>query len=184
MAKQKQLQFLRNSKKEYGGDLLKKRIGRSGGRPVSTQHTMHFVLRSTQATGAWSFTRHQKAIRRILERFALKNGVRLKSMANVGNHIHIHLQLTNRHSYRAFIRAVTSAIMMAVTGLSRWHRPTARNPRKFWDRRPFSRIVVGFKALLTLSDYILINQLESQGYARSEGRFLLQWQKDPQFNSG
>ncbi len=175
----KQHALLKKSTKVYGGDHFKKRKGRQTGRPISTQHTMHFVLRSKKATGAWSFLRHKAKIKQILEQFAKKNGVRLKTSANVGNHLHIHLQLTNRHTYRAFIRAVTGAIVMAVTGTSKWNKIAAA--KNFWDGRPFSRIVVGFKAMLSLDDYIIINQMESQGYSRSETRFLLRWQSDPRF---
>ncbi len=104
---------------------------------------------------------------------------RLKSMANVGNHLHLHLQLTNRHTYRAFIRAVTSAIMMTVTGASRWNKEALAKLRdarkKFWDRRPFSRIVSGFKAELRLRDYVYMNELESNGFKRDHARFYISW---------
>src|SRR5690606_35669226 len=101
--------------------------------------------------------------------------VRLNSFANVGNHLHLHVQLTNRHTYRAFIRAVSAAIMMKVTGVSRWNK--IKLDKKFWDRRPFSRIIVGFKALLRLEDYIAINRLEGWGYNRSQARFLIAWDR-------
>src|SRR6185437_13997657 len=163
--------------RSYGGELLTKAKNRRHGRPISTQHSMHFVLRSTQAREDWSFWRHKRAIREIIDGFALKYGIRLKSMANVGNHIHMHLQLTNRQTYRPFIRAITGAIMMVVTGASRWNKqPIARlhaEGKKFWDRRPFSRIVVGFKAMLTMRDYIWLDQLESQGLPREMARDLL-----------
>jgi REP element-mobilizing transposase RayT len=136
---------------------------------------MHFVLRSTQAKGNWSFTRHRNKINRILEDFAVRHGVILKSFANVGNHLHLHIQLTHRLAYKPFIRAITSAIMMAVTGASRWKKVAL--PKKFWDRRPFSRIAIGLHAALRLQDYVRINQLEGWGLCRVSARNWLSWEK-------
>lgn len=175
--KQKQLDFFKRSTDRYGGSLQTTRKGRQGARPLSTRHHMHFVLRSTQATGAWSFTRHRQKIHQIIQKFGQKFGVKVHSMANVGNHLHLHLQFTSRLTYKPFIRAITAAIMMAVTKSSRWNQPRnvsmnsngSRNTR-FWDRRPFSRIVQSFRAQLTLKDYIAINHLEGFGYDRSEAR--------------
>lgn len=172
-SKQKQQKLIGDEPKAYGGDLLTKRKARLKGRPLAIQHSMHFVLRSTQARGDWSFWRHKKQISDIITRFAVKNGVRLNSIANVGNHLHLHLQLTNRHTYRRFIRAISSAIMMQVTGISRWNKINL--PKKFWDRRPFSRVVIGYRAIMTLRDYIKINQMQGRGFARDQARFYVSW---------
>ncbi len=152
---------------------MKKRKARSSGRPIVTRQTMHFVLRSTQAKGSWSFFRHKINIRNILEKFSKKYGVKLLSMANVGNHLHMHIQLTNRRTYPAFIRAITASIMMAVTGASRWNKLKLK--QKFWDRRPFSRVITSYNQLLKLKDYILINKWEGRGYTRDQSRFMVEW---------
>jgi len=182
--KKTQLDLFKKGIDRYGGSLQTTRKGRAHGRPVSTKHSMHFVLRSTKARGEWSFLRHKREIAEILNRFANKNGIKIESFANVGNHLHLHLKLSNRHAYKPFIRAITSAIMMKVTGTSRWwkygrasgkylkNEPQKENGR-FWDRRPYSRIVVGFKAVLNLRDYILINKYEGFNYDRGEATFLM-----------
>ena len=93
-------------------------------------------------------------------------------MANVGNHLHLHIQLTNRFTYRPFIRALTASIAMAITGRNRWtHEKTKKT--KFWDYRPYTRIVFGLRALLGLRDYIRINVLEGYGYRRQEAEFFI-----------
>jgi REP element-mobilizing transposase RayT len=179
-----QTDFFKKISPAYGGDLLKKRKGRIHGRPISTQHSMHIVLKSTLARREWSFLKHKEQIRKIVEGFGAKYGVRLNSMANVGNHLHFHLQLTNRHTYKAFIRAISAAIMMAVTGASRWRsfaeilkaKGFPKNT-KFWERRPFSRIIIGFKALLTMRDYIQINKYEEWGYSREDAKFMVAWDR-------
>jgi hypothetical protein len=114
----KQYQLLKDSPKAYGGDLLKTRKGRSEGRPLDTKNTMHLILRSTKAIGPWSFwkPKNKNEIRRITSKFSQKYGIKIISMANVGNHLHFQIKLTNRFTYKPFIRAMTSAIAMAVTG--------------------------------------------------------------------
>ncbi len=42
---------------------------------------------------------------------------------------------------------------------------------RFWDLRPFTRIVVGMKAIKRLVNYIFVNQLEGLGHDRSSARF-------------
>lgn len=171
----RQLQMLKKQKSDYGGTLQKKRKGRIGPRPLATKHSMHLVLRSSKAKGEQSF-RHSKNrnhIERITTKFAKKYGVRILSLANVGNHLHYHIQLTQRLTYKPFIRALTSAIAMAVTGTSRW-RPLKKTRRDcFWDYRPFTRIVFGLKAFLALRDYVEVNQLEGLGVFRERARFVI-----------
>ena len=144
---------------------------------------MHLVLRSSKAKGEWSFLRKKNylAIESILVRFSARHGVRILHAANVGNHLHLHIRLDSRRSYRPFIRAVTAAIMMAVTGRSRWSKRVQSkgatsqpvSAQKFWDYRPFTRIVVGFRAVLGLRDYIAINRLEGSGVSRETARVLV-----------
>ncbi len=169
----KQLALLKSQPSAYGGDLLKTRAGRSRPRPLSTRESMHLVLRSTRAKGEHSFaTKANRAkIARILARFSKRFGVRVLSYANVGNHLHFHVKLGNRRLYAPFIRALTAAIRMAVTGASRWKKGLP----KFWDYRPFTRVVKSFEAFLNLKDYIAINEFEGYGVPREQARFLIRW---------
>ena len=173
----KQIALLKNQNKSYGGELLKTRAGRSGPRPLDTKNTMHLVLRSSKAKGDWSFARpeNNREIKRIIDRFSKKYFVQIISVANVGNHIHLHIRLLKRCTYNPFIRAITSAIRMAVTKTSRWNK----SKEKFWDYRPFTRVVIGFKALLKLKDYIRINQLEGF-YGRTHAELIIKG--DPYIN--
>ena len=175
MQRSKQLELFRRQQMAYGGELLKTRKGRSHGRPLCTKGTMHLVLRSTRAIGAQSFRRLENArrIEALTRKFANRNGVKILSLANVGNHLHFHLKLTTRHTYRRFIRALPGAIAMAVTQTSRW-KPSAQ---KFWDHRPFSRVIRGLRNFLTLKDYVAINALEGLGATRREAREIVAWKK-------
>lgn len=165
----KQTSFLKSAPGAYGGTLMKSRKGRARPRPLSTRETMHLVLRSTQARGDWSFAlpRHRVKIRALSDRFGRRYGVRVLSLANVGNHLHFHVQLGNRQLYRPFIRALTGAIALSVTGSGRG-RPLPKG--RFWDYRPFTRVIQGFRALLGIRDYLEINRLEGLGVPRAKAR--------------
>lgn len=170
-----QLELLKKEKLAFGGDLMTTRKGRQGSRPLTTRNSMHLVLRSTKAKGSWSFARphNQKKIDQIVRKFSQKYGVRILSLANVGNHLHFHLQLTNLHTYKPFIRAVTAAIAIGVTGFSRWKKRPA-SEKTFWDRRPFTRVIAdGRRAFLAVRDYVRINQLEGFGFQREVARIIL-----------
>ena len=169
----------------YGGDLLKKRKNRTYARPISTSQSMHLVLRSSQAVGDQSFKapKNKKHVQQILEKFAYKYGIQILSLANVGTHLHLHVKIARRHGYLCFIRAVTAAIAMRVSGRNRWSlgsnvkNSEGVSRKKFWDYRPFSRIIMGLRAFLNIKDYLQINQLEGLGLPRIEACFLISQRK-------
>lgn len=166
--------LLKLMKSEYGGDLLTTRRSRSQGRPLDTQNSMHLVLRSSKARGSWSFMidKNRFLIREIVLKFAKKYDVRVLSIANVSNHLHMQIHLNDRLSYSPFIRAITAAIAMAMTGRNRWN-PGSGEKLKFWDRRPFTRIILGFKGILSLKNYVRLNHFEGIGVIRHQTRKML-----------
>jgi hypothetical protein len=170
MKKTKQQQLFKPSPSAHGGSL---KHSQKTKRPLSTVHSMHLVLRSSHAKGPWSFKKYQKQIDLILHTFAAKYGIQILSYANVGNHIHLHIKLFKRRLYAPFIRAVTAAIMMKVTGFCKW-RPKAKE-LKFWDFRPFSRIAATIKEFKALIDYIQINHLEGLGVSREDAKEQTKW---------
>jgi hypothetical protein len=66
---------------------------------------------------------------------------------------------------------------MATTGVSRWNQKAKTWSGRFWDRRPYSRIVNGFLDNLRLNDYIRINKFEGFGYDRGEATFMVNYKK-------
>ena len=171
MRKHKQLQFdhktIKSEKSEHGGNI---KGSRKRKRPVGVRSTMHLVLKSSKAKGNWSFARQEVAIREIVKKFASKNHIQVLSAAYVGNHIHLHLRTRGRDQFRSFIRATSSAIMMKITGYSRW-KPSPEG-FNFWDTRPFSRIISSWKEFLNLKAYIEVNQWEGMGYRKGIARQL------------
>lgn len=152
----------------YGGDLRNTRLGRSTARPLSTNQLLHLVLRSTQARGPKSFCQpnNRPQVEEILGRFARRYGVIIYDRALHHNHIHLAIQLSAKETYANFIRSITLAIAIAVSG-SRNGKPAKK---KFWDHRPYTRVVRGPEEEANLADYLLLNRLEAEGLSRKEAR--------------
>src|SRR5687768_4207361 len=103
MKKQMKL-FNQKFTNEYGGELRKKAKNR-GYRPLSSKDSLHVVLRSTQARGEWSFRYKNNPARvaEFIKKVSNKYGVKLISVANVGNHLHLHVKIPNRTLYKSWI---------------------------------------------------------------------------------
>lgn len=142
----------------YGGTFRKKAKNR-GARPLSTKDSIHLVLRSTKATGTQSFRHHSKQARvhRLIQSHCRKFGISLQQFANAGNHLHLLIRLPKRHVYPRFIRGLTGALALAQTGASK----IAKLKTRFWDFRPFTRVVQSRRGYQVARDYVLLNQLEA-----------------------
>lgn len=171
----KQVELLPKSERSFGGILRNTRKGRQGSRPLSTKSSMHLVLRSSKARGNHSLTfgNNRQRIREIFWKFSQKYGVRIHSLANVGNHLHIHMQLSSRHTYKKFICAVTAAVVMQVTKAKAGEAKKKSKHERFWDYRPFSRILTSWTEFLRLKDYVLVNRLEGLGLPRAKAFYFV-----------
>ena len=167
MGKQFSFQNIKPERSQHGGSLKNPQKRK---RPLGFRSRNHFVLRSSKAKGSWSFRRHKFEIAEVLKKFARKHHVGLVSYANVGNHIHLQLEIPSRNQYRKFVRAICSAIMIQVTGYSRW-KPSPKGFR-FWDGRPFSRIVSSWQEARILDRYFNKNRWQALGANPTEARFL------------
>lgn len=167
----KQLKLLASQPSDYGGELRRTRKGRSRGRPISSRETMHLVLRSEKAQGPRAFNtpQNRQLVARIIGKFAQKHGVKILSAGTNSNHLHLHVKLMSRFTYKPFIRAVTAAIAMSMGGASRWNKLK----EKFWDFRPFSRVARGRRGFLAVRDYVELNELEGLGFIRATARWIL-----------
>lgn len=102
----------------------------------------------------------------IVRQDARKFGVRILELANVGNHCHFMVRVGNRTAFLYFLRSVAGRLAMQLTGarkgLGLWTKDDGeREP--FWDKRPFTRIVEGFRGYRVAIDYVVLNQLEAAG---------------------
>lgn len=162
----------KREKSEHGGSLKNPQKRK---RPLGVKASMHLVLRSSLAQDDWSFRKHHKPIQNILQKFSKKHSVHILDWANVGNHLHLHVRVYDRRGYRNFIRAITSAIVIAVTQFSRWQK--APPDFQFWDARPFSRILTSWREILNLRDYVKINKLQGLGWPTGLARIEVKGRK-------
>jgi REP element-mobilizing transposase RayT len=138
-------------------------------RPMDSKKALHVVLKSSYAKGARSFKskNHEQKIWNLIDDHAKRNGVKIYAYANAGNHLHLLIR-ARREAYTKFIRSVTGLIARLV-GNSERGRPLNRKngprQRKFWDSRPFTRVVSFAKReYRVIKAYLLRNTLEAIGW--------------------
>jgi REP element-mobilizing transposase RayT len=166
--------FKRAPLKAYGGELRKKAKNR-GARPLVTKSgSIHLSLRSTKATGPYSFqaSKNRKRVSDFINSFSAKKGVQILGLANVGNHIHLHIKIPNHSLYRAWIRGLTSGLAMIAMGLNGLKQLKAKKT-KFWDYRPFSRVIQSWRHFKNTKSYLEINLLEGMGMPRLQAEILI-----------
>ena len=166
-----------------------------GPRPFSKRASLHVVLKSSRAQGAHSLLRRERAVRAVLERQAARFDVQLQGVANAGNHLHLLLRAPTRERLANFLRATSGIIARLVLGqlgraraIPDGSSSSGRNiASRFWDTRPFSRLVGPGRDWRGVRDYLELNQLEAQGASREIARDVLQLQREamsPQLRLG
>ena len=148
----------------FGGTLLRQKKNRYA-RPLSTKLPIHLVIKSSQAKGGWSFLlpRNRRILENTLKLMAKLYGVRVLEVGNSGNHCHFLLRISNRQLYKSFIRAFTGTMVRKICG-------TAKLARRFFDFRPFSRVVIGWRGYQIARDYVWLNHLEGLGVIPSRSQ--------------
>jgi REP element-mobilizing transposase RayT len=185
----KQQELLKAPPRHFGGRLL---LGkRKSRRVLATRESIHLVMRSLWAKGEYSFrhTRNRSAIERILTDMAKKFGVRLYRKSINSNHIHLVILAPHRDVYSAFVRATSGLIASQVMqgrsfeefrrSLLLKERPFALGResesvasqtepqglgQKFWQFRPFTRVLHWGRDFRTCCQYVLQNTLEAIGF--------------------
>ena len=133
-------------------------------RPIVENLSMHVVMRSSLAKGRLSLLRNKPKLERLLKKMSERHGVRIYKMANVGNHIHIHLRVTRKLRWKGFISGLAGGIARCV-GFERSRDGVGGMTvgRGFWDARPFSRTVGWGRDFRVITDYLILNMLEAEG---------------------
>lgn len=133
-------------------------------RPVDPKQALHVVLRSSQARGEYSMLRprHCGKVQQFTETLAKRWGVRLFRYANVGNHIHLLIQVPSRAVWQRFLRELAGGIALIVTGAKKG-APLERNStgRGFWDHLAFTRIVRFGRDYENMGRYLIKNLFEA-----------------------
>lgn len=145
-------------------------------RPFHRKQALHVTLRSSQAKGAWSFLKHDNyfLILELLESLKRNFEITIEKQSINSNHLHLLLRAKTKEDLSGFLRSLSGLIVRKITGAERGCRleseKRAGKARKFWDQRPFSRIVVFGKDFANVVKYIAMNINESIG-DRSLGRY-------------
>ena len=168
--KTKQTQFkfrIPKAKAYHGGALLLNR--RKSKRPLAFKQALHVVIRSRHAVGVNSFrqTKNLQKIENLITTLAAKYHVQIYKQTVQGNHIHLMLRFVNRNLYRAYICVLTGKIASHVMNHQSFKNfqnrfqgnigrpfkgegsqknqqqasPLSANGQKFFDFRPFTRIL-------------------------------------------
>jgi hypothetical protein len=96
----------------------------------------------------------------MIQRIAQRQGIRIYRYANSGNHLHVVLRAKSRVAYQRFIRTVTGLIARLTLGVERGRGSGI----KFWDARPFTRILEWGRDYQTAVAYVSQNTLEALGF--------------------
>ncbi len=158
--------FEKEKLKDFGGLLLKGNPRER--RPISLKRPLHLVMRSSLAKGEYSFLKQKRAqqIKVLIERMAKLNGVKVYRMANSGNHLHLIVLPRSREAFHRFIRAISGLIARLTLGVERG----ASQGVKFWDARPFTRILEWGRDYQAACRYVLQNTLEALGFIAYQPR--------------
>lgn len=164
-------------KSNFGGAYLKKSHAKLK-RPLNSKQALHLVLRSKLAKGERSFLRgaRQLQIRKLVERQCDRFGVKMYRYANSGNHLHLLVRPSRRRAeFVAFLRAISGLIARLTMGVERGRAKGI----KFWDARPFSRIVSWGKSFQICARYIEKNVIDALGFAALGAEELRNWRWTP-----
>ena len=115
--------------------------------------------------GSECVRRNMGPIDAIVRRTAMSKGVRIYHFVNVGNHLHLVIKLNRfttvagRQAFNSFIRAITWLIARHVLVAERNHAKGL----KFWQARPFTRLVAWGRDYDSVSRYMAKNADQTQG---------------------
>jgi REP element-mobilizing transposase RayT len=154
--------FSQLGEKEFGGSQRLNRANARAQRPISVKRPMHLVMRSTLASGEFSFLRAKRArrIEALVHKLGKEKGVKVYRFANSGNHLHFIVLPRSREAYKAYIKAITGIIARLTLGAERGSAKKIR----FWDAKPYTRILEWGRDFKTACQYVLQNTLEALGF--------------------
>lgn len=145
------------SLKQFRGTLLKKSHAKTA-RPLSLKKGIHVALHSEQARDEWSLkaVRNRRLIQRVVKSQAKKYEISIREIVTHGQDLHLLIKLKNRSSFAPFIRAVSGMLALLITGSGK----TRALKKKFWDFRPWTRIVELLNEVSVASEVGLIRHLQ------------------------
>ena len=108
--------------------------------------------------------RNVKWIDQLIKDKAIKFGVELKELVNMGNHIHFKIRIRNRLGFQNFLRSITNLIARYITGARKGKRFG-----KFWSGLAYTRVLMTSFEEWQLRGYFTANRVQRQhGYEARE----------------
>jgi len=142
---------------EFGGELLRGK--RKSRRPFAKKKAMHITFRRSWHYGNVSLVRQRKRIEEVIGGMARKHRVRLYELSVNSNHLHLLLGCVLRCSFQNFLRECSIRVVRVMTGAMKG----SKLRKRFWESRPWSRIVEWGRAFSVAKDYVFRNRLEADG---------------------
>jgi REP element-mobilizing transposase RayT len=163
--------FKKAANASHGGEFSKRK--RKTFRPIDPKQALHVVLKSSKAKGEFSLLhpKHCNSVESFVRRTAKKWGVRLYRYANVGNHLHLLVQVPTREAWKRFSKELSGGIAQIVTNAQKGSAlPRSDDPntpesakRGFWDHLLFTRIVRFGRDFKSIQRYFIKNFFEAAG---------------------
>lgn len=108
--------------------------------------------------------KHKSRINFLIRDTAARYSVKLHGYQNVGNHIHLHVQVRSREDWKCFLRVLPQRIMFAVTGARR-----GKPKGKFWTLLAFSRVVQWGRQYRAMVNYMAKNARQARDILARSG---------------
>jgi len=167
----------RYSRSAHGG--LQSKGRRKLERPLDRNKSVHLTLKSSRATGSWSFLhpKNRTRLEQLLKAKSRKFGIKIQDFANVGNHLHIKLKFQNREGFQNFLRSITCQISKLITGSKKGNKIG-----KFWDALAYTRIIKSHFEERQIKGYFHANRIEATRGPQARAKFLKlfnDWIKQP-----
>jgi REP element-mobilizing transposase RayT len=167
--KQRQLEFgtLTKRKTVFGGSHLKGNAREK--RPFKKDMFTHLVMRSTLAVGDRSMLkpRNKKRIDEIVRNSAKIFSIKIERFVNVGNHLHLLIKAPARWQQANFFRTISGRIVRHVMGVE---KGSPGKFSRFWDSKPFTRLVSWGRAYKAVTHYLSLNSLEAIGFTKDTAK--------------
>jgi REP element-mobilizing transposase RayT len=184
MKKSKHLTMFKAEPRFFGGQLLQGR--RRGLRPLSSKEATHLIIRSVWAVGRHSLLRRENKaeIEKLVAIFSHRFGVKVYRFAIASNHVHLVIRPTARSLYNKFIRALSGKIashVMRGQSFEKFKRllggeggqaqaETQGIGQRFWQFRPFTRVLFWGRDFKQACGYVTQNTLEALGFIAYQPR--------------
>lgn len=142
---------------------------RKSPRPFTPKTSMHLVLKSNRAKGAWSMRhrKNQSKITGMVYVYAARFRVHVYRFANVGDHLHLLVKATDRKDLADYLRVLAGRIAVTVSGA----RKHVKRIGKFWNHLCWSRLVKWGKEFHVVQRYVFANELEGIGAGAQDEKY-------------